>query len=129
MEPFSVFSLGGVLLVSIEEEIDDSSVRVLLNLVSETVSRQELYGVIVDLQSLEVIDSFLADHLHQLARTLKLQNAEMVIAGLAAPVVITLLDFGIKLPDLAFALDVEQALLRLQERRGRGEENGAVYRT
>lgn len=123
MEPFSVFSLGGILLVSIEEEIDDSSVHVLLDRVSEIVSRQELYGVIVDLQNLEVVDSFLADHLQQLARTLKLQNAALVIAGLAVPVVMTLLDFGIKLPDLAFALDVEQALLRLQEQGGYGEDN------
>jgi len=126
VEPFSVFSLGGVLLVSIEEEIDDSSVRVLLDMVSETVSRQELYGVIVDLQSLEVVDSFLADHLQQLARTLKLQDAALVIAGLAVPVVMTLIDFGIKLPDLAFALDVEQALLRLQEQGGYGEDNGSL---
>lgn len=123
MKPFSVFFLEGVLLVSIEEEIDDSSVRVLLDLVSESVSRQELYGVIVDLQNLEVVDSFLADHLQQLARTLKLQDAALVIAGLAVPVVMTLLDFGIKLPDLVFALDVEQALLRLQEQGGYGEDN------
>ncbi|MEA2115226.1 MAG: STAS domain-containing protein [Thermodesulfobacteriota bacterium] len=123
MEPFSVFSLGEILLVSIEEEIDDSSVQVLLDKVSEIVSRQKSYGVIVDLQNLEVVDSFLADHLQQLARTLKLQDATMVIAGLAVPVVMILLDFGIKLPDLAFALDVEQALLRLQEKGGYKEDN------
>ncbi len=125
MQPFSVFFLGRVLLVSIEEEIDDSSVRSLLDLVSETVSNQQLSGVIVDLQNLEVIDSFLADHLQQLAGILKLQQAEMVIAGLSVPVVITLLDFGIKLPDLAFALDVEQALLRLQE--GKQENYDHLY--
>ena len=123
MEPFSACSVSGILLVSIEEEIDDFSVHVLLDRVSEIVSRQELYGVIVDLQNLEVVDSFLADHLQQLARTLKLQDAALVIAGLAVPVVMTLLDFGIKLPDLSFALDVEQALLRLQEQGGYGEDN------
>ncbi len=126
METFSVFSLSGILLVSIEEEIDDSSVRVLLDLVSETVSSHELHGVIVDLQSLEVIDSFLADHLQQLARTLKLQDAALVIAGLRVPVVMVLLDFGIKFPDLVFALDVEQAMLRLQENDISGEEHGPV---
>lgn len=123
---FSVFSLGEILLVSIEEQIDDSSVRVLLDKVSEMVNRQNLYGVIVDLQSLEVMDSFLADHLQQLARTLKLQDAALVIAGLGVPVVMTLLDFDIKLPDLVFALDVEQALLLLQERNGREEGNGPL---
>lgn len=127
MKPFSVFSLGRALLVSIDEEIDDSSVQELLKLISETVNRQQLSGVIVDLHSLEVIDSFLADHLQELARTLKLQQAEMVIAGLSVAVVMTLLDFGIQLPDLAFALDVEQALLRLEEQRGSGADHDYLY--
>jgi len=126
VQPFSVSSLGGILLISIEEEIDDASVRILLDLVSETVNRRELYGVIVDLQHLEVMDSYLAGHLQQLARTLQLQNAHLVVAGLSVPVVMTLLDFGIKLPDLAFALDVEQALLYLQERSHYGEAYGSV---
>ncbi len=126
MKPFSVFSLGGILLVSIEEEIDDSSVRILLDRVSGAVNQESLYGVIVDLQVLEVMDSFLADHLQQLARTLKLQNAALILAGLSVPVVMTLLDFGIKLPDLAFALDVEQAMLRLQENRTQGGINGSL---
>ncbi len=126
MEPFSVFSLGGILLVSIEEEIDDSSVHVLLERISAAVSRQDSYGVVVDLQNLEVMDSFLADHLHQLARTLKLQDAALIIAGLRVPVVMTLLDFGIKLPELSFALDVEQALLRLQNHDVHGEKDGSV---
>ena len=126
MQPFSVFSLGGILLISIEEDIDDSSVRMLLDLVSETVNRRELYGVIVDLQRLEVMDSYLAGHLQQLARTLQLQNAHLVVAGLSVPVVMTLLDFQIKLPDLAFALDVEQALLYLQERSHYGAVHGSM---
>jgi anti-anti-sigma regulatory factor len=123
---FSVFSLGRILLISIEEEIDDSSVRILLDQVSETVNRGELSGVIVDLQNLEVMDSYLAGHLQQLGRILKLQNATMVVVGLSVPVVMTLLDFGIKLPDLVFALDVEQALLHLQERRHQGDNHGSV---
>jgi len=126
MQPFSVFSLGRILLISIEEEIDDSSVHILLDQVSETVNRGELSGVIVDLQNLEVMDSYLAGHLQELGRILKLQNARMVIVGLSVPVVMTLLDFGIKLPDLVFALDVEQALLHLQERRRHGDNYGSV---
>ena len=126
MQPFSVFSLGGILLISIEEDIDDSSVRMLLDLISETVNRRELYGVIVDLQRLEVMDSYLAGHLQQLARTLQLQNADLVVAGLSVPVVMTLLDFQIKLPDLSFALDVEQALLYLQERSHYGDAHGSM---
>ncbi len=114
MQPFSVFSLRDVLLVSIEEEISDASVGLLLDQVREQVCRRDLRGVIVDLQHLEVMDSFLAEHLQRLSRSLQVLRAPMVISGLAPSVVMTLLDFDILLPDIGFALDVEQALLRLR---------------
>ncbi len=113
MEPFSVFSLHEVLLVSIEEEIDDASIRTLVEVVRSQVSRQKLSGVIVDLQHLEVMDSFLSDHMQKLARSLKLLQAPMIISGMSVPMVMTLLDFNIRLPDIEFALDVEQALILL----------------
>ncbi len=115
MQPFSLFSLGGVLLVSLEEEIDDAATRELLARVSARVSREAISGVIVDLHHFEVLDSHLARQLQTLARVLQLLWARMVVVGLCVPVVMTLLDFGITLPEMEFALDVEQALVRLQE--------------
>ncbi len=115
MQPFSLFSLGGVLLVSLEEEIDDAATRELLTRVSARVSREAISGVIVDLHHFEVLDSHLARQLQTLARVLQLLRARMVVVGLCVPVVMTLLDFGITLPEMEFALDVEQALVRLQE--------------
>ncbi len=115
MQPFSLFSLGGVLLVSLEEEIDDAATRELLARVSARVSREAISGVIVDLHHFEVLDSHLARQLQTLARVLQLLRARMVVVGLCVPVVMTLLDFGITLPEMEFALDVEQALVRLQE--------------
>ncbi len=115
MQPFSLFSLGGVLLVSVEEDIDDAGIRELLARVSSRVSREAISGVIVDLHHFEVLDSHLARQLQALARVLHLLQARMVVVGLCVPVVMTLLDFGITLPEMEFALDVEQALVRLHE--------------
>lgn len=116
MQSFSLLSLGPVLLVSIEEDIEDGEIRLLQQQISEIVDQGEVYGVILDLQSLEVMDSYFAEHLQRLARTLKVMQAEVVVAGLSVPVVMTLLDFDISLPDLDFAFDVEQALHHLQRR-------------
>jgi len=115
MRPFSVFALGGILLVSLEEEIDDSGIELLQKTVSTMVSRQNARGVIVDLHDIELLDSYLARHLQKLALTLKLLNARLIVVGLSVPVVMTLLDFDITLQDMDFALDVEQALARLQQ--------------
>lgn len=117
MQSFSIFSLGSVLLVSIEEDIEDSAIRLLQDLVGERVGNGSIDGVILDLQDLEVMDSYFAEKLEELAVMLKLLQAEVVVAGLSVPVVMTLLDFDITLPGLNFALDAEQALLRLQDQR------------
>jgi len=117
MQSFSLFSLGEILLVSIEEDIEDSEIQRLQQQISGLVDQGDVYGVILDLQSLEVMDTYFAEQLQGLARMLKLMQADVVVAGLSVPVVMTLLDFDISLPDLDFALDVEQAVHRLQRRK------------
>jgi len=120
MRSYSLFSLGSVLLVSIEEDIEDSAIRRLQDQVSERVGNGNIDGVILDLQDLEIMDSYFAEKLEELAAMLRLLQAEVIVAGLSVPVVMTLLDFDITLPGLDFALDAEQALLRLQDRRREG---------
>lgn len=122
MRPFSIVSLGKVLLVSVAEEIDDSGVLRLRETVRVRAADHTVRGVIADLRDLEVVDSYLASALQLLARTLKLQNAELVVAGLSAPVIMTLLDFDIQFPDVLFAMDVEQALEKLGRRLAPSEE-------
>jgi len=120
MRSYSLFALGSVLLVSIEEDIEDSAIRRLQDQVSERVGNGNIDGVILDLQDLEIMDSYFAEKLEELAAMLRLLQAEVIVAGLSVPVVMTLLDFDITLPGLDFALDAEQALLRLQDRRRGG---------
>ena len=115
MQPFSVFSLGDVLLVSIQEEINDAEVSSLFDTVADKVRTSKSHGVILDLHDVEVVDSYLARNLQQMAASLKLMRAMVVVVGLAVPVVMTLLDFGIDLEGMEFALDVEQAMVRLRQ--------------
>ncbi len=52
-----------VVLVSIEEDVDDSGIHLLLDRVSAMVSREKVSGVIIDLHHFEVMDSYLAGQL------------------------------------------------------------------
>lgn len=103
------------MLVSIQEEIDDAAVKKLIERVTTLVQDRSGTGVIIDLQQVEVMDSYLALQIESLAATLQIMQAQVVVVGLAVPVVITLLDFGIILPSVTFALDVEQAIVKLLE--------------
>lgn len=106
---FTIFPLRSLLLVTIAEEIADSEVTHLLDQLCQQVQRGRVRGVIVDMQRVEVVDSYMAHHLETMAAALRLLDATMVVAGLSVPVVMTLVDFGIELVGLAFARDVEMA--------------------
>ena len=113
MIPYSVSSIGGYLLASIQEEIDDAGICALLTKLTDLVVVRDIHAVILDLQNVEVVDSYLAIHLEYLASTLNMMCSRVVVVGLGVPAVMTLLDFGIKLRAVEFALDVEQALVKL----------------
>ena len=114
MVPFSIFSLGDVLLVSLQEEIDDSSVIDLSRALSMRVRKRNIRGVVIDLRNIEVIDTFLAEHIRGLASVLELLNARTVISGLGASAIVALKNFDISFEEnMAFALDSQQALEKL----------------
>ncbi|MEW6521493.1 MAG: STAS domain-containing protein [Thermodesulfobacteriota bacterium] len=115
MQAFSFFSLGAMLLVSIQEDIGDVEVSRMFDSLCRQVSEKKIHGVIVDLHNVEVVDSYMAGHLRDLEAALRLLHARMVVVGLSVPVVMTLTDFGIRLSNLQFALDVEHGVVRLEE--------------
>lgn len=114
MEPFSIFSLGDILLVSIQEEIDDVSIGRLLQSLGRQVSKNKARAVIIDMHEVEVMDTFLAEHIEELVSFLHMLRSQVVVAGIQVPVALTLTDFDIRLRNVEFALDVEQALSRLR---------------
>ena len=117
MEPFSIFSFGDVILLSIQEEIDDASINALTGFLGRQVAEKKARAVVIDLHDVDIVDTFLAEHLQGLASFLHLLRARVMIAGLTLPAVLTLLDFNIRLKGVDFALDVEQALARLDAKK------------
>lgn len=113
MRPFSIFPLGEILLVSIQEEIDDHDIELLLKELGHTVNKRGSRRVIIDLHEVEAVDTFLATGIENLASMLYLLRASTTVVGLSVATVLTLLDFDIRLRGVDFALDVEQALSRL----------------
>ncbi len=118
MEPkrdskFSISPIGSILLVHISEEIDDTDINTLLDCLSKEIVRSSAKGIIVDLSNIDVVDSYLASKLSNIASIASLLKAKAVISGLKAPTIITLLEFGIKISGVDFAIDVDHALERL----------------
>lgn len=103
------------MLVSIQWELDDQTAlqfqEDLLNKIHETSAS----GVVIDLTSIDFIDSFIAKVLGDVIGMSKLMGAMVVLTGIQPAVAITLVELGISLNDVLTALDLEKGLEKLQQ--------------
>ncbi|MDW0110166.1 STAS domain-containing protein [Sporosarcina gallistercoris] len=109
-----ILKLDEVLIVSIQWELDDQTAiqfqEDLLNKMHETTAR----GVVIDLTSIDFIDSFIAKVLGDVISMSSLMGAKVVITGIQPAVAITLIELGIRLENVMTALDLENGLTKLR---------------
>ncbi|HET7522488.1 MAG TPA: STAS domain-containing protein [Bacillales bacterium] len=110
-----ILKLHHYLLITIQVELDDSTVlefqEDLLNKIHETGAK----GVVIDLTAVEIVDSFIAKVLGDVAHMSTLMGAKVVLTGVRPGVAITLVDLGIGLSGVDTALDLEKGLEKLQQ--------------
>jgi rsbT antagonist protein RsbS len=73
-------------------------------------------GVIVDVTALDVLDSFAARTLRDLAHTARLRRAETVIVGSQPEVPFVMAQLGLTLEGVSAALDLEEGLQFLDQK-------------
>ncbi len=109
-----ILKLDEILIVSIQWELDDQTAiqfqEDLLNKMHETTAR----GVLIDLTSIDFIDSFIAKVLGDVISMSSLMGAKVVITGIQPAVAITLIELGIRLESVMTALDLENGLTKLR---------------
>jgi rsbT antagonist protein RsbS len=105
-----ILKLKDYLLVSIQVELDDQTVLTfqedLLNKIKDTGAK----GVVIDLTSVDMIDSFIAKVLGDVIVMTSLMGTKAVLTGIQPAVAITLIELGITLENVHTALDLEQGI-------------------
>ncbi|MFD6095647.1 STAS domain-containing protein [Nocardiopsis flavescens] len=104
-----VLDLGGLLLVSIQGELPDDAAVALQEDVTNAVASTGSRGLIIDISALEMVDSFLARVLAEVAASSRLLAARTVLVGMRPAVAITLVELGLTLPGLDTARTVTEA--------------------
>ncbi len=115
-----VLKQGNVLIASIQEAATDSDLQALLHELVTRVGEHRSRGVIVDVTVLDVMDSFAARMLRDIAHAVRLRGAETVIVGIQPDAAFTMVRLGMTLEGVETALDLEEGLAWLQSR-GRPE--------
>lgn len=108
-----ILKQGQYLIVSIQAIVSD---RDLLNLEEELsvkIGKYRSIGVIIDITTLDVMDSFSTRTLRNIALTIKLRGAETVIVGIQPEVAFAMIQLGLRLDDVKTALNLEEGILLL----------------
>ncbi|ANN18780.1 anti-anti-sigma factor [Amycolatopsis orientalis] len=116
-EGLPILRLGDVLLTGLLSDLDDKTALRFTEELTARISDEGIRGVVIDISRLEIIDSFVARVLMQLADTGRLLGARMVVAGMRPAVAITLSELGLQLTGVRTALNAEQAMELLGWRR------------
>jgi len=117
----SILTQGRYLIVSIHTALDDGQMTRLQRDLVDQVGRQRSRGIIVDLSTLDVLDSFATRTLTQLAHAAQLRGAVTVVVGIAPEVAIAMTQLALQMNFLHTALDLEEGLALLGELTGAGK--------
>ena len=114
MERIPILKMGEYLLVTIQVDMHDQLALTLQEDLTERISRTAAHGVLIDISSLEVVDSFIGRMLANIAGMARVLDAETVVVGMQPAVAITLVELGLSLPGVRTALNVERGMALLQ---------------
>jgi rsbT antagonist protein RsbS len=123
MERIPILRMGNYLLVTIQVDMHDKLALTLQDDLTERISAVNAKGVLIDISSLEIVDSFIGRTLANIASMARVLDAETVVVGMQPAVAITLVELGMSLPGIRTALNVETGMEYLRENVGGREES------
>src|ERR1700677_2375629 len=106
--------MGEFLLVTIQVDMHDRLAVTLQDDLTSQIVRHRTRGVLIDISTLEIVDSFIGRMLGTIASMARLLDAETVVVGMQPSVAITLVELGLSLKGIRTALDVEKGMAALQ---------------
>lgn len=111
-----IIKLGHYLLVPIQVDMTDHMVGDLQASVLTAIERSGAKGVLIDISVLEMVDSFIGRTLSDIARMAAVMDAAVVIVGMQPAVAITLVELGLEMSGIDYALNIERGMALLNQR-------------
>ena len=115
MEKIPILRMGKFLLVTIQVDMHDRLALQLQEDLTDRIVAVRARGVLIDISSLEVVDSFIGRMISNIAAMARVLDAQTVVVGMQPAVAITLVELGLSLEGVRTALNVERGMALLNE--------------
>lgn len=115
MEKIPILRMGDYLLVTIQVDMHDRLALTLQDDLTNRISQTGAKGVLIDISSLEIVDSFIGRMLGNIASMSRVLDAETVVVGMQPAVAITLVELGMSLAGVRTALNVDAGMELLRK--------------
>jgi rsbT antagonist protein RsbS len=102
--------MGGYLLVTIQVDMHDQLALTLQEDLTAAITQHGSRGVLIDISSLEMVDSFIGRMISNIANMARILDAQTVVTGMQPAVAITLVELGLSLPGVRTALNVDRGM-------------------
>ncbi len=114
--------MGEFLLVTIQVDMHDQLALTLQDDLTTQITKTGARGVLIDISSLEMVDSFIGRMIASIAGMARVLDAHTVVVGMQPAVAITLVELGLSLPGVRTALNVDKGMKLLLALRGEARE-------
>jgi rsbT antagonist protein RsbS len=110
VERIPILKMGEFLLVTIQVDMHDRLAMTLQEDLMTKIAAHGARGVLIDISSLEMVDSFIGRMIGQTAAMSRVLDAQTVVVGMRPAVAITLVELGLALDGVRTALTVEKGM-------------------
>jgi rsbT antagonist protein RsbS len=109
-----ILKLRDLLLVTIQVDMHDRLAMQLQDELTARISETSARGVLIDISSLDIVDSFIGRMIANIAAMARVLDAQTVVVGMQPAVAITLVELGLTLPGVRTALNVDRGMALLE---------------
>jgi rsbT antagonist protein RsbS len=114
MDRIPILKMGSFLLVTIQVDMHDQLALQLQDDLTTRIVAVRARGVLIEISSLEIVDSFIGRMISNIAAMARVLDAETVVVGMQPAVAITLVELGLTLEGVRTALNVDKGMALLQ---------------
>ena len=119
-----ILQIEDYLVASIQMPLHDTQAERFKDDLLDRIYRTKARGLVLDLTAIDIVDSFMARIVGDVAEMASLMGAQVVVTGLQPAVAITLVELGLELPHVTTALNLERGILALRKLKNTERSHG-----